>query len=434
MIMPGAISWINAVVKVWIVLFGLIVVIVVDAEQNDNQQEDDEFWRQCHLFLAPSTMGWGVFAGRDFQKGEIVEFSPLVLPTEPDSPIVRNTQLDDYIYGYYRLDGSDLQTLNAILLGNGMYFNHHAEQNINYVGLSREPSKEFPNASNVVGYVANRDIAAGEELLSTYGREDGGKRWFQDRKIELKLDPTNATRISPEALPRMMEEYCGQIYSGVGVETYSTGVKPILPQPGEVPYDLDLLKRLYKLDSGVGNARSKGHIAAGRRIEIAPAMLLDSRIVEGTVIEKLTYPFGILSPDQQEAIRKLQKENNNDILVQYQGSDTHYQRMDRFQGFELTTIFPAAGQIGMVRRVTDEKASNCRLVIHSKGLEGAVGLTLELIASKDIEPGDILQLLMGQAGGDWATFESEMQLTGQRYYWDGLTSTDDSSSFSSDEL
>ena len=393
-------------------------------DNKDHNNEDHSTWNQCHLFIAPSSMGWGVFAGRAFRKGEMVEFSPLILAFDRNAPLVQNTVIDDYIYGYFRIDPrtNTVGTLSTVLLGNGMYFNHHVEPNVKYMMLSKEPDAHFPQGSNVVGYIARRDIEAGEELYSTYGEDDGGERWFRDRKIDLMIQPTNVSRISADELPSKMNDYCTGIYAGIGLERYATGVKPILPRPEEINFEIDLSERLYELDSGVGNARAKMDISVGTRIEIGPGMLLDSRAVAGTVIAPLTFPWQILSKSQQDAIRELQKEENN-IMVQYQGADTGYERIERFESFELTTVFPSGGSIGMVRRLINREDSNCELIIHPKSQEGAVGLTLELVAMKDIQLGEVLKMHMAPTTrevGDWTTFLREMKLTGQNYYWKEL--------------
>ena len=60
-------------------------------------------WTHCEIFLAPSSVpggGWGVFAGRDFKKGEIVEAALLFLPFAHDDPSILFSVVDDYIYGY----------------------------------------------------------------------------------------------------------------------------------------------------------------------------------------------------------------------------------------------------------------------------------------------------------------------------------------------
>jgi hypothetical protein len=42
--------------------------------------------------------------------------------------------------------------------------------------------------AQAIGFVALRSIDAGEELFSTYGIDDGGQRWFQDRGLTLVVD------------------------------------------------------------------------------------------------------------------------------------------------------------------------------------------------------------------------------------------------------
>jgi hypothetical protein len=62
--------------------------------------------------------------------------------------------------------------------------------------------------------------------------------------------------------------------------------------------------------------------------------------------------------------------------------------------------------------------SNCRLEIHPNLKEGGVGVTLEVIASENIEAGDILKLDMPPRGS-WEEVEEFLkilQITGQPYH------------------
>ena len=36
----------------------------------------EEPWQQCKVFLAPSNTGWGVFAAQDIKKGENIDLPP----------------------------------------------------------------------------------------------------------------------------------------------------------------------------------------------------------------------------------------------------------------------------------------------------------------------------------------------------------------------
>ena len=132
----------------------------------------------CDVFLAPSKIaggGFGAYAARSFEQNEVVEMIPLFLPMVHDSPLLMNTVLNDYHYGYTSIHSED--AMGVILLGNGMFYNHSPEPNLLWTtNIGRgEPSEADPDSVGSAVFVAKRYIAQGEELFSSYGLEDGGK-------------------------------------------------------------------------------------------------------------------------------------------------------------------------------------------------------------------------------------------------------------------
>lgn len=132
----------------------------------------------CDVFLAPSKIaggGFGAYAARPFQQNEIVEVAPLFLPIVHDSPLLMNTVLNDYHYGYKSIHSED--AMGCILLGMCMFYNHSPEPNLMWMtNIGRgEPSDADPDAAGSAVFVAKRYIAQGEELFSSYGLEDGGR-------------------------------------------------------------------------------------------------------------------------------------------------------------------------------------------------------------------------------------------------------------------
>lgn len=107
-------------------------------------EDDDDYWQACSTLLAPSlssSMGWGVFAGRSFEKDEIVDIAKLMLPMELHSPQVENSVLDDYVYGYRRIHFNpepNIENLLGVLLGQIMFANHHpTSHNLQYTTFGR---------------------------------------------------------------------------------------------------------------------------------------------------------------------------------------------------------------------------------------------------------------------------------------------------------
>jgi hypothetical protein len=366
-------------------------------------------------------MGWGVFAARSFEIGEIVDMAPGIVPMPAGSIAVQDSVLDDYAYGYWRLKGyNDVERLYAIMFGMDMFYNHHVEPNLEYMTFGREPAPNVPNASNSVGFIAKRRIEVGEQLFSTYGQEDQGKDWFSRRGIELQ-NP-GESRIESEDMPKYQAEYCSKIYAGIGVPTWEGRILPILPPRG-LPFRTDLSSRLAPFDAGFGDAKAKVSISSGERIEITTGLVVSRQLMKGSALGALILPWDDLTEESQNALRTLRE--HSQLILQYQDIGA-WNRIDSFESFEDLAILPVAGNIGLVRRVGDKKPSNCRLTIHSRGVEGSkVGVTLELIATRDIPAGEVLTLNLPPVGSktELQLLEKEMILTGRSYYA-GLFSDD----------
>lgn len=96
-------------------------------------------------------MGRGVFAGRKYRKGEVIEVCPVIaLPEAPGG------MLERYVFRWGE-DGV------AVALGYGSLYNHSAEPNAKFA--VRESRAE-------VVFRALRDIAVGEQILIDYGWEE----------------------------------------------------------------------------------------------------------------------------------------------------------------------------------------------------------------------------------------------------------------------
>lgn len=152
----------------------LILLLCIGTTLASTLEQDDI---ACNVFMAPSKIsggGFGVFAARSFEKNEIVEFAPLFLPMDAPSPVLMNTVLDDYHYGYDSIHSKDL--MGVVVFGTGMFFNHDRDPNLLWTtNLGRgEPTNSDPDSCGSAFFIAKRPIARGEELFSSYGLEDGG--------------------------------------------------------------------------------------------------------------------------------------------------------------------------------------------------------------------------------------------------------------------
>ena len=105
--------------------------------------------------------GYGVFATKNFKKGDPIEECYLLVSTKGG-----DKALEDY---YFQVGRS----ANGIPLGFGMIYNHAEDPNADY--------KIYRKRSLMV-FKASRAIKKGEEIFISYGDEG----WFNDRKMKLK--------------------------------------------------------------------------------------------------------------------------------------------------------------------------------------------------------------------------------------------------------
>lgn len=405
--------------------------------------------------MAPSAdavgMGWGVFAGRAFQEGEVVEMAPGMIPLDQDSPSILDSALEDYVYGYYRLIGGipkpgqqhppSIQYMQAVMLGMGMIYNHHPESpNLEYTTFGREPAPDVPSAANAIGFKALRDIAAGEELFSTYGKEDGGVDWFQRRNLQMQNPANNVerSRIPLEDLPEWKSQYCSKIVAGLGQPTWKNRVLPILPPPQYVPFWMDP-QWLAPWDAEMGAAVAKVAVTQGERLELGTGMILSQKHhVRGTALAAVALAWQDLDPNHhQTALQELRQRGQLKLQYNEWTSESSWRRTDGFSSWDDVAILPIGGSIGLVSRhgrrrqgreeeeeidagdEEDVTMTNCRLVIPttSGGPQepGSVVVPLELIATQDIAAGELLRLDLPPSGTpqEVALLQKELRLMGR---------------------
>lgn len=110
--------------------------------------------------------GRGVFAGRDFKKGELIESCPVLIFTPKQRKNLEKTLLNYYIYPWRSTRGA------ALVLGFGSIYNHSFDPNADW---KQNFKKE------VMEYRAIKNIKKGEEILVNYNGEPDDKTeidWF----------------------------------------------------------------------------------------------------------------------------------------------------------------------------------------------------------------------------------------------------------------
>lgn len=114
---------------------------------------------------ASDVHGTGVFAGRDFDEGDVIEQCPVLLIDADEAPDVAGTMLGNYVYEWD--DGY------ALALGYGSLYNHDRHPNARY---------EMDDEAVEITIVAWRRIRAGEEIFINYNGDPEVTKpvWFED--------------------------------------------------------------------------------------------------------------------------------------------------------------------------------------------------------------------------------------------------------------
>ena len=377
------------------------------------------YWQQDHYYLAPTeNRGWGVFAGRRFRRGEIVTISPLLLRFPEESPLLKQTMLDNYHYSYFQILDEQSQMLQPwTILGFGvtLFFNHASsdQTNIQFRPFGQEPSAiESPNERCLaIGYYAKRDIMEGEELLCSYGSDE----WFSARGFELldaaessSSDEAAAMEASPLSRPTMAlpkattivdsisystssdndinsypptakwkPKYGSKLYSGYSRDRFRrAAVSDNIHFPsGLTPYNLqDILQKLPTFDAGYQQVICKSPVKAGSVLEVGPALLVPAALVLQTVIEPISFLWKDLLPDADYTVKV------------YQVDPATQQRSFVDMHISETALVPLSGSIGMLLRSTEDDQANARLEV-APDPYNEHGYSVRVVATQDIECG-----------------------------------------------
>lgn len=119
----------------------------------------DVFWKETI-----AGKGRGVFAGRDFKKGEVIEIAP-VIPVSSRNVIESGEAPDGYLLDW---DGNYEDEEYCMPLGYIMLYNHSKTPNIML-------DQDFD--AYTMSVIALNDIKAGEEMCWNYNCEI----WFEDQ-------------------------------------------------------------------------------------------------------------------------------------------------------------------------------------------------------------------------------------------------------------
>ncbi|MFC4559503.1 SET domain-containing protein [Virgibacillus kekensis] len=111
--------------------------------------------------------GRGVFALRQFKKGELIESTPVIILPGFERRHIKKTKISEYFFNWEKNNESF-----AIALGYGSLYNH-----------SYKPNAKFVNnlAKKTIDFYALTHIEEEEEIMVNYNGDpnDESKLWFE---------------------------------------------------------------------------------------------------------------------------------------------------------------------------------------------------------------------------------------------------------------
>lgn len=126
--------------------------------------------------LGRSLNGYGVFATRDIEKGEIIE----ICPTLTGAISIR--AVGDYTFGHGgKLNG---EAGHVLALGLCSLYNHHPNPSAVYESPG-SPKNPMVGTRTLKQYVADRKIKQGEEIYISYGES-----WWEHKTREQNFQPS----------------------------------------------------------------------------------------------------------------------------------------------------------------------------------------------------------------------------------------------------
>lgn len=123
--------------------------------------------------------GRGVFATNDIKKGELIERCPMI-QLAFRTKYHKDPQLFNYLYTNSSCGCEECQRHGNhmyMVLGYGMLYNHQDAPNANW---------SFNWSANVADLIAQKDIATGTEIFTSYG-----SRYFSNGRAKIVVDTGN---------------------------------------------------------------------------------------------------------------------------------------------------------------------------------------------------------------------------------------------------
>lgn len=148
-----------------IIIINLLIILVIISYITHVEKNKYKMFNKDGNYIAKSKIGGrGVFSGRCYKKGEIVEISPCI--TDNISAFNRGI-LKDYVF-------SHKLPLHVLSFGYGSMYSHSDKPNLSY-------SVNGTDKDLHMIFIAKKDIKKDDELFISYG-----KTWWTSRTERLK--------------------------------------------------------------------------------------------------------------------------------------------------------------------------------------------------------------------------------------------------------
>ena len=142
-----------------IIIIGFIILQCINIESMGNLDYKPPI---AQIKYSPKIKGRGVFALKDYKKGEVIEVCPCI----SDKKANFSDKVKDYLFGYDKETG-------LLAFGYCSLYNHSDDYNALWKVLSKEKLKIF----------ATKDIKEGDEIFISYGNPYWDSRKNKTNKL-----------------------------------------------------------------------------------------------------------------------------------------------------------------------------------------------------------------------------------------------------------
>ena len=150
-----------------IIIILLLILLVITTYITNVSKNKYKYFNNNNYIAKSKIGGRGVFAGRSYKVGEIVEISPCV---KDKINAYNDGILKDYIFGYKNDD-------HVLSFGYGSMYSHSDDPNLSYI-IAEDDNGVY------MTFIAKKNINKSDELFISYGQTWWNSR--NDRMTKIK--------------------------------------------------------------------------------------------------------------------------------------------------------------------------------------------------------------------------------------------------------